>query len=105
MFKNENIFRFIEPYYVHKIFLSTSSGLTRWKRFNTAVYQNIYGEAEAANDRSIDEDWYQRSVEENLKNEDMFIYSVPFEISGEFQIFFVVLYIITYFQSYNNFFS
>lgn len=74
--------RFVEPYYVHKIFMSTNSGLTRWKTFNTAVYQNVYGEQEPANDRSTDEDWYQRSVEENYKNEDMFIYSVPFEISG-----------------------
>ncbi|ENN77795.1 hypothetical protein YQE_05722, partial [Dendroctonus ponderosae] len=77
---NEN--RFIEPYYVHKIFVSTGSGLTRWKTFNSDTYQNIYGEAEPANDRSTDEDWYQRTVEENFKNEDMFIYSVPFEISG-----------------------
>ncbi|CAG9766981.1 unnamed protein product [Ceutorhynchus assimilis] len=74
--------RFVEPYYVHKVFVSTSSGLTKWKIFNSAIYQNIYGEEEQANDRSIDEDWYQRTVEENFKNEDMFIYSVPFEISG-----------------------
>ncbi|XP_066154542.1 voltage-dependent calcium channel subunit alpha-2/delta-3-like isoform X2 [Euwallacea fornicatus] len=74
--------KFVDAYYMHKIFLSTNSGLTRWKTFNRDIYQNIYDEAEPASNRSIDEDWYQRSVEENLKNEDMFIFSVPFEISG-----------------------
>ncbi|KAL1506863.1 hypothetical protein ABEB36_006146 [Hypothenemus hampei] len=84
---NENMSKIVEkkyvgPYKVHKIFLSTSSGLTRWKTFNPDYFQNINEEEESANDRSIDEDWYQRSVEENFKDEDIFIYSVPFQISG-----------------------
>ncbi|XP_050298952.1 voltage-dependent calcium channel subunit alpha-2/delta-3-like isoform X2 [Anthonomus grandis grandis] len=71
----------ISKYLVHQVFLSTSSGLTRWKTFNNGMFQSPNGQPEFASNRSIDEDWYQRAVEENLKNEDMFIYSVPFEIS------------------------
>ncbi|XP_060531508.1 voltage-dependent calcium channel subunit alpha-2/delta-3-like [Cylas formicarius] len=74
--------KFVDPYLVHKVFISTASGLTRFKFFNSDIFQNVYDEAEPAYDKSVDEDWYQRSVEENTKNGNMFLYSVPFEISG-----------------------
>ncbi|XP_076250895.1 voltage-dependent calcium channel subunit alpha-2/delta-3-like [Rhynchophorus ferrugineus] len=77
-----NEHKFVEPYYVHKIFVSTNSGLTRWKIFNSDIYQSTYDQTEESYGRGIDEDWYQRSVEENFIDEDMFIFSVPFEISG-----------------------
>ncbi|CAH0560861.1 unnamed protein product [Brassicogethes aeneus] len=74
---------FIKKYFVNKIFLSTHSGLTRWRTFNvTFVDEDDRDSFETRNSRSIDEDWYRRSVEENYKDERRFIYSVPFEISG-----------------------
>lgn len=36
------------------------------------------------NNRSIEEDWYRRTVETNIKDPHIFVYSVPFETSGEF---------------------
>lgn len=39
---------------------------------------------EKGNNKSIEEDWYRRSVELNMKDPNIFIYSVPFETSGRF---------------------
>ncbi|RZB66645.1 voltage-dependent calcium channel subunit alpha-2/delta-3-like, partial [Asbolus verrucosus] len=75
---------------IDNVFLSTHSGLTRWKIFNLQVKEKHYddkGERENLwGKRSIDEDWYKRAVEESInkegKEEDLFIYSAPFETSG-----------------------
>lgn len=42
---------------------------------------------EKSNNRSIEEDWYRRTVEMNFKDPSKFIYSVPFETSGILNIF------------------
>jgi hypothetical protein len=69
--------------------MATHSGLTRWKvlkppRFDADEEESKGKKEVFRGNRSIDEDWYKRVVEENLnsRDEEMFIYSVPFEISG-----------------------
>ncbi|VEN54215.1 unnamed protein product [Callosobruchus maculatus] len=70
------VFRYIEEYLISHIFLCTYSGLTRWKRFN--FIDPIVEPFEKREVRAIEEDWYKRSVELTY-DQDMFIYSVPFE--------------------------
>ncbi|CAH1988428.1 unnamed protein product [Acanthoscelides obtectus] len=67
---------YIEEYLISHIFLSTHSGLTRWKRFN--FIDPIVEPFEKREVKAIEEDWYKRSVEFTY-DQDMFIYSVPFE--------------------------
>ncbi|KAL3266744.1 hypothetical protein HHI36_010905 [Cryptolaemus montrouzieri] len=73
---------FIDRYFVSKIFIATRSGLTRWRTFMKNEDEDETNDFELLYPNSIDEDWYRRAVEENYDNENMFIYSVPFEISG-----------------------
>lgn len=74
-------FSFNEKYFVHKIFIATQSGLTRWRTFENVSEEDL-DSFETRNNRAIDEDWYRRAVEENYKDESFYIYSVPFETSG-----------------------
>ncbi|CAG9864364.1 unnamed protein product [Phyllotreta striolata] len=76
--------KFIVAYQVHKVFLATYSGLTRWRDFEdiSSVREDVEDSFEKRNDRAIDEDWYRRAVELNFEDESKFIYSVPFETSG-----------------------
>ncbi|KAK9873044.1 hypothetical protein WA026_020780 [Henosepilachna vigintioctopunctata] len=77
---NEKIF--IDRYYVSKIFIATRSGLTRWRTFKKNEDEDETNDFEQIYPNSIEEDWYKRAVEDNYEKENMFIYSVPFEISG-----------------------
>ncbi|XP_045479597.1 voltage-dependent calcium channel subunit alpha-2/delta-3-like [Harmonia axyridis] len=77
---NERIF--VDNFYVSKIFIATRSGLTRWRTYTKNEDEDETNDFELLYPNSIDEEWYRRAVEENYKNEEMFIYSVPFEISG-----------------------
>lgn len=70
--------------------MATHSGLTRWRTFKPQTFEDVVDDDEGKGkkevfwgNKSIDEDWYKRVVQENVnRNEDNFIYSVPFEISG-----------------------
>nr|CAI5865406.1 unnamed protein product [Callosobruchus analis] len=73
---NSSFKMYIEEYLISHIFLCTYSGLTRWKRFN--FIDPIVEPFEKREVRAIEEDWYKRSVELTY-DQDMFIYSVPFE--------------------------
>ncbi|XP_057672266.1 voltage-dependent calcium channel subunit alpha-2/delta-3-like [Diorhabda carinulata] len=76
--------QYVIDYQVHKVFLATYSGLTRWGNFGDLnnTHEEDEDNFETRNNRAIDEDWYRRAVELNYKDEDMFIYAVPFETSG-----------------------
>nr|XP_023014189.1 voltage-dependent calcium channel subunit alpha-2/delta-3-like [Leptinotarsa decemlineata] len=76
--------KYILDYQVHKVFLATYSGLTRWRNFvdKDHIQETDKDSFAKMNNRAIDEDWYRRAVELNFENEDIFIYSVPFETSG-----------------------
>lgn len=78
--KGESLF--IDKYYVNKVFIATRSGLTRWRTYKKNDDLDETNDFELTNMDTIDEHWYRRAVEENFDNENMFIYSVPFEISG-----------------------
>lgn len=69
---------------VQKVFLSTYSGLTRWKVLNSKMVEDERDSFEKGNNKSIEEDWYRRTVELNYKDPNIFVYSVPFETSGGF---------------------
>ncbi|XP_044255106.1 voltage-dependent calcium channel subunit alpha-2/delta-3-like [Tribolium madens] len=81
---------FTKQYLVDNVFMATHSGLTRWKSLQPQTFEEVVDDDEGKGkkevfwgNRSIDEDWYKRAVQENFnRNEDHFIYSVPFEISG-----------------------
>ncbi|CAH1173790.1 unnamed protein product [Phaedon cochleariae] len=76
--------KYISDYQVHQVFMATYSGLTRWRMFEDqeSIHEEEVDSFEKWNNKAIDEDWYRRAVELNFENEDMFIYSVPFETSG-----------------------
>ncbi|XP_028129613.2 voltage-dependent calcium channel subunit alpha-2/delta-3-like [Diabrotica virgifera virgifera] len=76
--------QFVIDYQVHKVFLATYSGLTRWRNFEDInnIREEDEDSFEKRNNRAIDEDWYRRAVELNFGDESMFIYSVPWETSG-----------------------
>lgn len=68
---------------MNKVFIATQSGLTRWRSYNHSdFFEEDKDSFEIRNNKAIDEDWYRRAVEENYKNDDIYIYSVPFQISG-----------------------
>lgn len=69
-------------YFVQKVFLSTYTGLTRWKILNADMLEDERDSFDKGNNRSIEEGWYRRAVEMNYKHPDTFVYSVPFETSG-----------------------
>lgn len=79
---NHLFFRFVDNFYVSKIFIATRSGLTRWRTYTKNEDEDETNDFEMLYPNSIDEEWYRRAVEENYNSEDTFIYSVPFEISG-----------------------
>ena len=83
---------YVEKFHVKTSFISTHSGLLRYKVFDKKVRADSFGDKMK---RSINEIWYKRAVEFNRKNTQSFVYSVPFnayeedepEITGTHAIF------------------
>lgn len=73
------------------MFLATHSGLFRWKTLKNVTESDMES-FEDRNSQAIDEDWYRRAVDMNFNDESIFIYSVPFETSGEMNhgFFFII---------------
>lgn len=66
---------FIEKFHVRTSFISTHSGLLRYRIFDKKIRGDKFADSMK---RSIDEVWYRRAVEFNRKAPDSFVYSVPF---------------------------
>ncbi|XP_065211724.1 voltage-dependent calcium channel subunit alpha-2/delta-3-like isoform X3 [Planococcus citri] len=66
------------------VFISTHSGLTRWQDFNNTngVYHNFRSFGTVYN-RSIDEIWYKRAVEQHYFEDESFVFSIPFKDDEE----------------------
>lgn len=66
---------FIEKFHIKTSFISTHSGLFRYKTFDKKIHGDKFAEKMK---RSIDEIWYRHAVEYNKNEPQSFVYSVPF---------------------------
>ncbi|XP_069697255.1 voltage-dependent calcium channel subunit alpha-2/delta-3-like isoform X2 [Periplaneta americana] len=67
--------KLIKEFGVALAFLATQSGLTRWQTFQDFLETSDFKETHT---RTIEEVWYQRAVESQVRDKNTVIYSVPF---------------------------
>lgn len=72
---------FVDKFYIKNSFISTHSGLLRYKIFDKAINSdNKFGDKMK---KAIDEVWYKHAVEFNKDEPKSFVYSVPFKAYQE----------------------
>lgn len=73
--KRSNEMSFIEKFHIKTSFVSTHSGLFRYKTFDKKINGAKFADKMK---RSIEEVWYRHAVEYNKDDPQSFVYSVPF---------------------------
>lgn len=74
--------KYIDRHKVYSSFISTHSGLLKFKIYEDDELENKKLSEEFGNSfkRSIDEDWYKHTVQFNRHEPKSFIYSLPFDV-------------------------